>query len=198
MRQMPDFRLYQGGVMSVRKDFDKFLSSKEKEHGADNQFDWDKQKREWLEYLEELFHRFEGALKEYQQSKKVKIAYDEIDIAEDYIGNYKARTMTIEFAGEMIVLKPIGTNLIGAKGRVDMYGRNGSAKIVLVDSRMKSMRDHVKVSVYVGEMTQKEEPKTQKEAIKWEWKFISAPPTRLYQPVNDETIYSAIMELSNG
>ena len=79
--------------------------------------------------------------------------------------------------------------MIGVKGRVDMTGKFGSAKIVLVDSRMKGIHDHIKVSIH-------NEKETPDETISWEWRFVT--PERLYIPVNEDTIYSVIMELLNG
>jgi hypothetical protein len=177
----------------TKKDFDEFLLIKEKEQKDIPEIDWEAEKDEWLLYLDKLYELFENFLNDYVKKGKIKIAYDEISLTEEYIGNYKAKRMTIEFAGEKITLKPVGTNLIGVKGRVDMIGKFSSAKIVLVDSRMKGIRDRI-----FERETQKKDKKHQEETIIWEWRFVTAPPTRLYQPINEDTIYSVIMELSNG
>jgi hypothetical protein len=173
-----------------KKDFGEFLLVKEKEQKDIPEIDWETKKNEWLLYLDDLYKLFEKSLNDYVKNGKIKIAYEEISLTEEYIGSYKAKTMIIEFAGEKITLKPVGTNLIGVKGRVDMTGRlgSGSARIVLVDSRMNGIQDHVKVSIH--------DKKHQEEPIIWEWKFVT--PARLYLPVNEDTIYSFIMELSNG
>ena len=182
----------------LKEKFEEFLKQKEKEKSDSPEIDWEQQKKEWLLFLSQLYKIFEDALKEYRDS--VKTSYSEIPINEEYIGTYKAKVMAIKIFNEEIKLKPIGTNLIGAKGRVDMSGRLGSAKLVLVDARKKSIRDHIKVSIkkLADEIDSKEEPeKKNRKPIEWEWRFISSPPARLYQPVNEETILSAIMELVN-
>jgi hypothetical protein len=171
-----------------KKDFGEFLLVKEKEQKDIPEIDWETKKNEWLLYLDDLYKLFEKSLNDYVKKGKIKIIYDEISLTEEYIGSYNAQTMVIVFAGEKITLKPVGTDLIGVKGRVDMIGKFGSVRIVLVDSRMNGIQDHVKVSIH--------DKKHQEETIIWEWKFVT--PARLYLPVNEDTIYSFIMELSNG
>lgn len=179
------------------KDFEEFLSNKTKV--SVTQPDWEKEKEEWLLYLTTLYERFEESLKKYTAEGKIVITYDEIEISEEKVGTYKAKKMIISFGNDHIILKPIGTFLIAAKGRVDMTGRRGSVKIVLVDSRMKRLQDHIKISVNVGnDLPPKTEIEIEPQEINWEWKFITSPPTYVYQPVNEDTIYSTIMELTNG
>jgi hypothetical protein len=173
----------------TKKDFDEFLLIKEKEQKDIPEIDWEAEKNEWLSYLDNLYNSFKDSLNDYEKSGRIKIIYGEISITEENIGTYEARKMFIEFAGEKITLKPVGTNLIGVKGRVDMTSNFGSAKIVLVDSRMEGIHDHIKFSI-------SDEKETPDETISWEWKFVT--PEKLYIPVNEDTIYSVIMELLNG
>jgi len=172
-----------------KKEFFEFLLVKEKEQECITEIDWEAKKNEWLSYLNGLYELFEKSLKDYAENGKIKIIYDKTQLIEENIGDYEAKIMTIKFAGEKITLKPIGTNLIGVKGRVDVIGKFGSAKIVLVDSRMNSIQDHIKTSIHDAKETPEEE-------ILWEWKFVTSE--KLYLPVNEDTIYSVIMELSNG
>ncbi|MHB8057272.1 MAG: hypothetical protein ACYDHC_05185 [Desulfuromonadaceae bacterium] len=182
----------------TKKDFEDFLNKVEQEKAEVPIIDWNKEKDEWLAYLEQLYSIFEECLSEYTKKGAVDIQYQDVEISEENLGTYSARLMTIKLGNEQIKLKPIGTNLIGAKGRVDMTGRLGSAMLILVDSRMKSASDHIKITVHTGNAPIEKEEQTTEQPIVWEWKFVSAPPTRKYQPVNEETIYSVIMEVSNG
>ncbi len=179
-----------------KKDFDDFLSKKSKSPVPE--VDWKAEKDEWLCYLNGLYKLFEKSLEEYVEKKKITIKYDEIEITEEHVGVYIAKKMILAFGDERITLKPIGTFLIGAKGRVDMSGKTGSVKIVLVDSHMQKLQDHIKISVFIdAKKSPIEDLKIQPEEIDWQWKFITAPPTHAYQPVNQDTIYSTMMELSN-
>ena len=183
----------------TKKDFEEFLTKIEQEKQSTvTTIDWEAEKNEWLLYLGALHGTFEDCLKEYMAKGIIKTVYEEIELEEENIGRYKANTMNIHLGGELIRLKPIGTNLIGAKGRVDMIGKVGSITLVLVSSKMKSVSDHIKISVHVGGVPVKKEEATETTPVTWEWRFVTAPPTRKYQPVNEETIYSAIMEISNG
>ena len=185
--------------MTKKESFSLFLSAKEKDIKVDAKIDWEARKKAWLEYLNALYDLFSGCLMDFQHKNKLKVSKDSIEIIEENIGPYQADRMIIEFADEKIILKPIGTILIGAMGRVDMSGKYGSVKIVLVDSRMKGIRDQIRISVVEGDcLPQKKTDSNNEKAVNWEWRFVSAPPASLYQPVNDETIYSVIMELSNG
>jgi hypothetical protein len=182
-----------------KKEFEEFLSKKKKElPGAAF---WDNQKKEWLLYLDKLYNKFEDALKDYIEKGQVNISYDQISIDEDYIGIYNARRMTIDVLDHKIILTPLGTNLIAAKGRVDMTDRRGKAstvRIALVDSRKRGLRDHIKVSVFPTGEIPKETEQPETESIIWEWKFVTPPPEGVYLPVNKDTIYTTIMDMING
>lgn len=182
----------------TKKDFDKYLEQKQKAHKGVIGIDWESKKNEWLENLEKLYKLIQDSMEEYIQKGLVEIDYDNIELIEELIGTYKARRMIIKAAGEVVRLRPIGTNLIGAKGRVDMSGKSGSVKIVLVDSRMKGVSDYIKITVHEDSEPLKDIHQHEETNVTWEWKFVTAPPTRKYQPVNEATIYSAIMELTNG
>jgi hypothetical protein len=178
------------------KNFGKFLDKKEEEMKALPKSDWKAEKKEWLLFLDILYKSFEAYLKDYI-NRGIKITYDEIELTEENFGTYKAKRMLINIAGEIVRLQPIGTNIIGAKGRVDMLGSGGSVMLVLVDSRIKGIRDNINVSELIGHKTPLKRTSEDKTPVTWEWRFVTAPPTRQYQPVNKQTIYSAIMELSN-
>ncbi len=48
----------------LKKDFDKFLSIKAKEQKNTSKIDWEREKNEWIEHLENLYHIFEEALQD--------------------------------------------------------------------------------------------------------------------------------------
>jgi hypothetical protein len=70
----------------------------------------------------------------------------------------------------------------------------------LVDAKMKSIRDHIAVSTITKLNIENSKPsplRIQESTIPidWEWRFISPSPTRQYIPVNEDTIYTTIMDL---
>lgn len=98
-------------------------------------------------------------------------------------------------AGHKVKLEPIGTNLIGAKGRVDLIGKNGTIRFVLVNKN--SSGPKIKVNIWI----EGEEPPKQEEVSKileWEWKISTPPPRIKYIEFNQETFLSALMEVVGG
>jgi hypothetical protein len=179
-----------------KKEFENFLSNtKENELPKDWYIT---QKKEWLDYLKKLYQLFESALQEYIEKKNLAVKYQDIRITEEGIGSYMAPSMNIEFGGLKVTLKPIGTLLIGSKGRVDMTGKGGTVRIILVDSKKKGLTDFIKITVReAGKPQLKEIAKPAEQVINWEWRFISTQPSSLFVPVNQETIFTSIMALAN-
>ncbi|MBK1782599.1 hypothetical protein JHL22_15405 [Advenella sp. WQ 585] len=181
-----------------KQDFNEFLKRVDQQKKETQAIDWEKKKNEWLAYLNKLYEKFNLYLEEYIAEGIITINYQNVSITEEYIGSYTAPEMIINLGNEQVILTPVGTNLIGAKGRVDIAGRLGSAQLVLIDANTRNVNDPLRKPE-----SENQEPTNESEEKKalpktWEWKFVSAPPTRKFQPVNEETIYSVIMEVTNG
>ena len=105
-----------------KKDFDEYLRKRRQEPEQPD-IDWTKERDEWLAYLDQLHEMIEHFLKEYIESGDISIEKVKKLINEEPIGEYEASSMTLEVRGNQVTLDPIGTNVIGAKGRVDMKGK---------------------------------------------------------------------------
>ena len=112
-----------------KRDFDDFLNKQTQEKDAGKQIDWDAKRNEWIGYLDQFYKTVEQFLSEYVKDGKISYRYSEKKIIEDYIGEYPANVLQIELGPHTIKFEPIGTNLIGAKGRVDLIGANGKIKL---------------------------------------------------------------------
>ena len=55
--------------------------------------------------------------------------------------------MTADFAGQKLIFEPIGTLLIGTKGRIDMEGVKGRVQFILADKSSKGMKVNVSISI---------------------------------------------------
>jgi hypothetical protein len=88
---------------------------------------------EWQENLKALYNTIELYLKPFTENNKIKITYQDVQLHEDGLGDYTVQEATITFGEKTLSLKPIGTLLIGAKGRVDLTGAYGSAKLIFAD-----------------------------------------------------------------
>lgn len=176
------------------KKFDEFIQ-KQSSPPTISEIDWAGQLLEWQQYLSKFYEAITLYLKQYIDEGKIKLTYGEKSIFEEYLGEYKATTATIAFGNNHIKLDPIGTNLIGAKGRVDMIGTNGHVKFVLVNSDASAPKISVRIWI------QGEEPPPEEDVpkdIKWEWKIATQPPRIKYFVLNQESFFDALMEVANG
>lgn len=82
--------------------------------------------KEWLDAVEGLLHHIRSWLAEAQREKLIKIHQDKIKITEENLGTYSAPYLVLTAAGKTVKVKPIGSTIIGADGRVDMESANGT------------------------------------------------------------------------
>lgn len=178
----------------TNKDFDDFVTrqtSKEKEPKVN----WKKRRKEWLNHLSNFYQKVEEFLNDYVVTGQISINYSVKSIIEDGLGEYEVNTATIKIGPSEIKLEPIGTNVIGAKGRVDMNGLNGTVKFVLVDQEASEPRTSVPIWIR-GE---KPPPLPAKpKCIKWTWKISTPPPYLRYIELEPESFFDAVMEVANG
>ncbi len=128
----------------ANKRFDEFIK-RQASHTQSTKFDWAAELIEWINYLDKFYETIESYLKPYVDKGKVKISYSKKKIFEENIGEYEARAATISLGTNKLKLDPIGTMLIGAKGRIDMIGPNGKIRFVLVDSAISGPRVEVRI-----------------------------------------------------
>ena len=120
-----------------KQDFDRYLQSTQvAEAGQEDRIDWQAEKSFWLAKLDELYTNIAAWLQEYIDQEKVRLEFKPIELNEDEIGRYAAREAIISMAHKVVSLTPIGTALVGAKGRVDLAGPAGVVRLVLADKRL--------------------------------------------------------------
>ncbi len=173
---------------------EKFEEFVQRQHEPLHSGDWNKERNEWLRCLNDLYSHIRSFLSKY---KEIRTEYRPIRLEEEYIGSYTAKQMILKIGRQTVHLVPIGTVLIGSKGRVDAVGRMGRIQILLVDSRAKSPLDLVRVDVSIGDKP----PAATKEVsenIQWEWKIVSRPPERRFEDLKPETFYKLLMDVAGG
>ncbi len=108
------------------EEFEKFV--------ADEQVtDPDIQTRDqWLKDLDSLYRNVDGFLAKYIKDGSISRDFTEIKLTEPGIGTYLARRMDIRIGRRHVALVPVGTLLVGCKGRVDAEGSGGRVQIWLV------------------------------------------------------------------
>jgi len=178
------------------KDFDEFV--KRQQGGvAAAEIDWERQRDEWLAQLASLYSKIESFLTKYVSSGQIRYEYRSIRLNEENIGSYVAKQMVLRIGRQQVDLVPIGTLLIGSKGRVDVIGPAGKALILLVDSKVSDPRALIHVTVSVGGKLPPSPSKPTQE-IEWAWKIVTRPPERKFIEITQQSFFDLILEVANG
>jgi hypothetical protein len=93
-------------------------------------------KKIWLNGLDRLYTNINAWLHSLIQEKVVAVNYEEMILAEDFMASYRVKNMHITVGTELVSLKPMGMNVIGAAGRVDMEGEEGTVMLVLLSKEV--------------------------------------------------------------
>jgi hypothetical protein len=119
-----------------------------------------------------------------------------VTLTEEQLGSYPAKAGRIVIGNQVVELKPLGTFLIGARGRVDMVGPRGIARFVIVPPDAKGFTVRVSV-VKPGERpTSPEKPTVPPSA--WRWKLVTSPPRISYIELTQESFRDALVGVVDG
>lgn len=180
------------------QDFDEFVKRQQQSASEAASVDWKNERDEWLDYLDQLYKKVESLLQKYVSSGQIQAEYRPVELNEENIGPYAAREMVLKIGRQSVVLEPIGTLLIGSKGRVDISGPAGKAPILLVDSKASGPASLIHVTVSVGGKLPTPPPPKSPRDINWEWKIVTRPPERRFIEITAQTLFQLIMEVANG
>ncbi len=123
-------------------------------------------------------------LSDYIKQGKIQVTRQKITLNKDNIGSYCTEKLILKLANKEVSLTPIGTVLIGSKGRIDMNSSAGEVKFVLVEKDSK------------GISTQN--PDASKESVNPpEWKISTSPPLIKFIELNEDSFSDALMEVLN-
>ena len=178
--------------MGKKEDFEKFLERQQKE-AEQKKIDWESQKQDWLSHIDDFYRMVRGFLKSYTEQGRVEFSQKPMELSEEHIGHYTVDKLILVFGGIEVTFTPVGTLLIGAKGRIDMRAKAGLVRFVLVDKELSGPRVRVRVSIN-GEppkAVRKKPPKP----VEWAWRIAVPPPATEFVEINEETFFSALMEV---
>ena len=182
-----------------KSDFDAFVKRQQAKQQDEEAFDPKQQLEQWLGYLDALYKQIEKFLELYIQNGSAQIAYAEVQLNEDFIGNYTARKMLLKIGRSTITFTPIGTMLIGTKGRVDVQGPLGSARLSLVNKQVTSARQLVQVTVTLPGQARPAPPSPQAiNNIEWAWKIITPPPEIKFIDLTQEAFFDMILSVADA
>jgi hypothetical protein len=175
-------------------DFENMLN-KHNEKPKQEEIDWIKEKEEWLAFIKQFYDSMELWLKPYSEKGQLSYEYEKVKLTEEDIGSYEVNVMKINFAGQQIKLEPIGTMLIGTKGRIDMEGARGKVQFMLADKNNQGIKITSTISVE-GEPPKNKMPEKKPD---WTWKIALRERRKIaFDDFNEENFFSALMEVANG
>ncbi len=185
-----------------KSDFDQFVKRQQAEQ-QEATFDPQQQLDEWLRYLDALYRDVTRYLEGYIHAGEAQIDYRNVTFNEDFIGAYVAREMILKIGPSTVTFTPIGTMLIGMKGRVEVQGSAGRASLILVNKLATSARSLIQVQVRVIRpgVPSLPLPKPSPDEIKniqWVWKIAASPPQMKFIELTQNTFYDMILEIANG
>jgi len=89
-----------------------------------------KRKEQWVSSIDRLYDKIVVWLTPLKNDGLLEIKLTPIDITEEYLGLYSAKKMDILIGDDVISIKPRGTYILGAYGRLDMRGPKGETYII--------------------------------------------------------------------
>jgi hypothetical protein len=189
-------------LVATSNEFEEFVNRQQQPAQTEKPVDWNAQLREWRAHLGSLYDLITAHLKPYIDGGTVNLSRDEkIEITEENIGTYEVDRLNITIGSQRIQLNPVGTLLIGAKGRVDVKGSAGSSRLVLIRKEVTNPSQLIRVTIHIAgsdSRPPKIQPNTAENAIEWAWKISTPPPRMQYIELNQETLFTMLMEVSNG
>lgn len=180
-----------------KKDFENFLLNNSNSN-VEVKIDWGKEKQDWLNFINIFYDQVKSWLEDYNSKGLVKYSYTNKNITEDNIGSYEVKKLDLILAGSRVTFDPIGTLLIGAKGRIDLVGPKETIKFVLVDKSSKGLK--FTTTVITGNDPIDSAPKKENiKKIDWTWKILTRHSSRIsYDEFTEDNFLEALMESING
>lgn len=180
-------------------DFDAFVKRQQAEKRQMAAFDPQQQLNEWLEHLEALYRQIENYLHTYIQAGTASVAYRSIQLNEEFIGTYLAQELVLTIGPSTVTFTPIGTMLIGTRGRVDVQGPLGSARLALVNKEVTNAHQLVHVTVRrVGDPPPAPPTAQDVKQITLVWKISTPPPEMKFLELTQEAFFNMILAVANG
>jgi hypothetical protein len=175
----------------MSRDFDSFV--RDAVSGAEHtrKFDPQREIATWQRKLDELFGIARDGLAPFIEAGTVGFTLEPFTMREQLLGSYEAQRARIVIGGSVAELKPIGTMIVGSRGRVDLIGAKGTARIVLVPA------DTVGFTVRIKQSSSSPEP-APPPVEEWRWKLTTPPPRIAYSEFSGETFKDALMEVIGG
>jgi len=175
--------------------FDEFVQQ-QNNNEDDSVFDPKQQLNEWFDYLDVLYKNITSFMKTYLDKNQAEISYDNITLTEDFSGSYEIRRMLLKIGRSTITFTPIGTMLIGAKGRVNVQGPSGGARLILMNENVTTASQLITVRVSKPGEAPPALPKAKD--INWTWKIMPFAPKRDFIDLTEDSFLEMILTVAKS
>jgi hypothetical protein len=120
----------------MNKELTDFILKKKKQSDDGGGIDWDARRDTSLTAVNGLYQQIETILADPIAKKTIMMERRKKNLAENYIGTYAADDLILLIGGEQVRFSPVGRNVVGASGRVDVVGDRDSAVLIAqIDGR---------------------------------------------------------------
>lgn len=156
-----------------------------------------REKQLWLDQLAQLYLFVDEALAEFIVQEQIQVTRRSVDLYEEQLGAYSAQAATIRIGRQIVELEPIGTFLIGARGRVNMNGPRGIARFIIVSKDASSPRWRVDIQS-PGQAGSASSPPEAFKPEDWVWKISTPAPRISYIELTPESFQEMLMGVIDG
>ncbi len=155
----------------------------------------DQEKTMWIEKLDQLYSLVKKSLSDYIDNGSIQLKLSNTTLTEELLGTYTVQEAHIAVGRQTVKLQPVGTFLVGARGRVDLKGPRGSTRLVVVPPNSREPKVRVSITSN-GETPLAQAPIDPPET--WVWKIATPPPRVTYIDLTIESFREALMGVVNG
>jgi len=137
-------------------------------------------------------------LKQFIDEGTIRVSHKGIKIQEEALGAYDVDVVTILLGDCQLQLRPVGTILVGARGRIDLVYRDKVAKFVLIHDNITSPNQLIHITE--GNKPMNQTPN----ANPYAWKVVeyknnlSGVLTPIFSTLDSAKFLDVIMYLVNG
>jgi len=93
------------------------------EESAIQQVEWDRVREEWIAEVGRLYYRVESWMVSWVEKGYLVVRRSTIVLSEENLGDYEIPQLELIAGTESIIFEPVGRNILGALGRIDVYLR---------------------------------------------------------------------------
>lgn len=180
-----------------RTEFDKFVQRKNAEEDVVPAFDPKRRLDEWIHYLRVLYNTVNEFLAPYIEGGTAQTEIRDISLNEEFSGPYTVQQLLIRIGNSTITLCPIGTMLIGSKGRVDVQGPRGIMRLVLINKNVTHARQLISVRISTPGAPPLP-PQPNSDQIEWTWKIATPPPEMKFIDLTADNFFDMILSVADA